>query len=223
VLHPAYSFSVVFMAGVGAGAGLTMMIQFDAVPRDQSSPSAQVQSPPVYAAIPRSAMTDAFSSAKAVRLPVDEVSKPIVQPRKDDRTDQGFDLLVRYPPPHVVDADFFGPTVDADEAERLRQEALNELVVSMRAAELPEADIDALLQYRSASATVEDPMPGDDPAAVPPDPVDQANELLQSLRSAGVPEADIEVMVGNLFAAEVSAEWVEDAAGPQSSPPPPVH
>ncbi len=59
------------------------------------------------------------------------------------------EILVKFPPPHVAEPNFFGFDSHDEEVLRLRTEAINEFVYSMEEAGLPEEDIEAaIIQYR---------------------------------------------------------------------------
>ncbi|MDH3317528.1 MAG: hypothetical protein OER43_17395 [Gammaproteobacteria bacterium] len=54
------------------------------------------------------------------------------------------EYLLKYPPPHVADPKFFGPKPD-HELQKLRKEALDNFVITLREAGLPEHDIQAAI------------------------------------------------------------------------------
>jgi hypothetical protein len=130
--------------------------------------------------------------------------------------------LVRNPPPHVTSAAFYERRLGLDngEAEKMRQNSLQELVRSMRDSGLPESEIAALEERLSQAAGAPEPPPPDDPLATAPSAEEQADDLNLSMQGAQLPAEHIEGMMEGLRQMQTSREAAEDERGADPLPQP---
>ena len=207
----------VFIVGMAVGATTVILIRPAAIANAE-----QTALPTARAAAHTTALNAAVARPPATRVAAGAaISAPPARRGNTPAAHQDLDALVRYPPPHVTDLAFYGPTLDQTEAEQLRQDALDELVASMRAAGLPQTDIDALVAQEAATPTAVPPPPADDPDAIAPSDEQQAHELSISLRAAGLPEDHIEGMVDGLYQARDDRQAREVESGHDHDPLPP--
>lgn len=195
----AVRYAVIFLAGLVVGATLDMRFRSVMGPSSDRPPipteAASAQPPPPRRAVSGSG-SDRGQTTSHVRQTQPKVPGPQVTRE---------DLLVRYPPPHIANPAFYGPTVNTEEAERLRQKSLGELAQSLRESGYPEADITAMLEAASTEPAKVGPQlreGSDDPDAVPASLDEKAQDLSESMRAAEIPVAHMTPMVDSIYQAK---------------------
>lgn len=204
-----YTLPGVLIAGIALGAAGTSLFypgtEPELGPTFASAESGKTKSPASVAAVVAAENKDCRES-RVVFIPEPSATKTT---RDDDEYLDPRAALVEDPPAHVMYAAFYGPDVSGDEAEQMRQEALDELTETMRAEGFPEEDIDAMLAAASGVSEEDDAVP-DDPMAVAPTVDEEVDDLVSSMESSDLPEEDIVAMVDALYDAEEADELLEE-------------
>jgi hypothetical protein len=196
---------VAFLLGLGLGnflgtrgVGLTggAKVQLDEGTDEQRTTSRAVGvSPQAGGRVGATSSVDLDASGRSTKMDAGRTDASTKTRREGRGAGESgpYQALLKHPPPHIAQPDFFGPAEDPDVVGQ-REEALNDLITSMREAGLPERDIQAARdEYEQAIKrfSAVEPDEGEPPGS----PEGQAADLAQSLLDAGEPEENIQQML----------------------------